>query len=157
MQRNNEIIIKFYNDIISTQENLTAKSISRIATYMGHPYSFITWKRKDLYKYIRNAEITDYLSDILSRMDMMNKNFLPFRFWGKDHIDMFTRFLANDKHEINDINKYLCSKYVCVLDGDCNGCMAFSVLNTFRGQPVSMAPSWVNIFLQPFPILDCSL
>ena len=53
----NEKILDFYNKIINSQENLTAKSIRRIAEYRGSTYSFIMWNRKDLYKYNQNAEV----------------------------------------------------------------------------------------------------
>ena len=97
MHQDKQIIIAFYNKAISTQESLSAKSIRRIATYLGNPYAFITWNRNDLYRYNKNAQVSDYLSGILFLVDLMNKDFLPFRYWGKDHIDMHTRFLANKK------------------------------------------------------------
>lgn len=125
MTQNNDIIIEFYNGIIRTQDDLTAKSIRRIATYFGKPYSFIMWNRKDLYNYNKNAAVSDYLSDILFSVELMNKDFLPFRYWGKDHIDMYTRFLANDKCEIKKVNDYLYQKYSCVCGGECSGWMAF--------------------------------
>ena len=125
MHQGNETIIAFYNDIISSHEDLSAKSIRRIATYLGKPYAFITWNRKDLYKYNKNAQVSDYLSDILFSVDLMNKDFLPFRYWGKDHIDMYTKFLANEKFEIKRINDYLSNKYACVCGGECSGWMAF--------------------------------
>lgn len=118
-------IVNFYNGIIITQENLTAKSIRRIAQFLGSPYSFIMWNRKDLYKFKHDAEVSDYLNDILFYVDLMNKDFLPLRYWGKDHIEMHTKFLANDKNEINSINDYLYNKYSCVCGGKCSGWMAF--------------------------------
>lgn len=125
MKRNDEKIVEFNRKIISSQENLTGKSIRRIAEYLEIPYSFIMWNRKDLYKYNHNAVVSDYLDDILFKVDLMNKNFLPFRYWGKDHIDMHMRFLENDKHEIKKINDYLYNKYACVCGGECSGWMAF--------------------------------
>lgn len=125
MKRDDEKIVEFYRKIISSQENLTGKSIRRIAEYLEIPYSFIMWNRKDLYKYNHNAVVSDYLDDILFKVDLMNKNFLPFRYWGKDHIDMHMRFLENDKHEIKKINDYLYNKYACVCGGECSGWMAF--------------------------------
>lgn len=121
----NEKILDFYNKIINSQENLTAKSIRRIAEYRGSAYSFIMWNRKDLYKYNQNAEVSDYLNDILLNVDLMNKDFWPFRYFGKDHIDMHTQFLVNDKYEIKKINDYLYNKYACVCGGECSGWMTF--------------------------------
>ena len=65
------------------------------------------------------------MNDILFSIDLRNKDFLPFRYWGKDHIDMYTRFLINDKYKIEKINDYLCGKYYCVCGGNCSGLMAF--------------------------------
>lgn len=125
MHQDKQIIIAFYNKVISTQENLSAKSIRRIATYLGNPYAFIKWNRNDLFRYNKNAQVSDYLSGILFLVDLMNKDFLPFRYWGKDHIDMHTRFLANKKFEIKKINDYLSKKYACVSGGECSGWTEF--------------------------------
>ena len=150
-KRGNEKIVDFYNGIIITQENLTAKSICRIALYLDSSYSFIMWDRKDLYKFERNAEISDYLNDILSYVDLMNKNFLPFRYWGKDHIDMYTKFLANDKNEIKSINDYLCNKYSCVCGGECSGWMAFENRIMPEIEPMAEINTVdMNSFLQSF-------
>lgn len=125
IKKDNGKILDFYNKIIEKQENLTAKSIRRISIYFGKPYSYIKWNRKNLFKYNKDAVVSDYLNDILFSVDLMNKDFLPFRYWGKDHIDMYTRFLINGKHEIEKINDYLCGKYSCVYGGNCSGLMAF--------------------------------
>ena len=93
MHQDKQIIIAFYNKVISTQESLSANSIRRIATYLGNPYAFITWSRKDLYRYNKNAQVSDYLSDILFLVDLMNKNFLPFRYWGKTTLICIRDFL----------------------------------------------------------------
>ncbi|MBU9736113.1 NACHT domain-containing protein [Diplocloster agilis] len=125
IRRDNERIINFFNRIISQQDDLTAKSIRRIATYFGKPYSYIMWNRKNLFAYSKEAAISDYLNDILFRVDLMNKDFLPFRYWGKDHLDMYTRFLVNDKENIKKVNDYLSEKYSCVCGGECSGLMSF--------------------------------
>ena len=151
MYQSNETIIDFYNEIISSHENLTAKSIRRIATYLGDPYAFIAWNRKDLYKYSQNALVSDYLSDILFAVDLMNKDFLPFRYWGKDHIDMYTRFLANEKYEIKRINDYLKNKYACVCGGECSGWMAFENRIMPEIEPMAEIETVdMNSFLQCF-------
>lgn len=48
IKKDNGKILDFYNKIIETQDNLTAKSIRRISTYFGNPYSYIKWNRKNL-------------------------------------------------------------------------------------------------------------
>lgn len=125
MRKDNSKIIDFYKKIIAEQDNLNAKSLRRISAYFGKPYSYINWNRKNLFKYNEDAVVSDYLSDILFYVDIMNKDFLPFRYWGKDHINMYTKFLANDKNEISSINNYLYNKYSCVRGGKCSGWLAF--------------------------------
>ena len=125
MKKGNNKILEFYNYIIKNQDNLTAKSIRRISIYFDKPYSYINWSRKNLYKYNKDATVSDYLNDILFSVDIMNKDFLPFRYWGKDHIDMFTHFLATNKSDIEKINNYLNKNYSCIINGKCNGLMSF--------------------------------
>lgn len=151
IKQNSDKILRFYNEIITSQENLTAKSISRIASYLDSPYSFIMWNRKDLYKYSYDAEVSDYLNDILFNVDIMNTNFLPFRYWGKDHVDMHMKFLANDKNEINSINDYLYNKYSCVCGGECSGNMAFENRIISEIEPMAKVETVdMNSFLQSF-------
>lgn len=125
LKKENKRIVGFYNRIINNQDNLTAKSIRRISTYLGNPYSYIAWSRKNLFKYNKDAIVSDFLNDILFSVDIMNKDFLPFRYWSKEHIDMHTRFLVNDKNDVKKINNYLFEKYSCVRGGNCSGSMAF--------------------------------
>lgn len=124
-RKNNSKIIDFYKKIIAEQDNLNAKSIRRISAYFGKPYSYINWNRKNLFKYNKDAVVSDYLSNILYYVDIMNKDFLPFRYLGKNQINMYTKFLANDKNEISSINNYLYDKYSCVCGGKCSGWAAF--------------------------------
>ena len=124
-KRDDDRIKKFFYSLIEREDNLTAKSIRRISTYFGEPYSYIEWNRKNLYTYNPKAYISDYLNDILSHVDLLNKNFLPFRYWGRNQIDIYIRFIATDKNKIGRVNGYLAEKYDCVRHGKCNGWMSF--------------------------------
>lgn len=151
IQEDNGKILEFFTEIIETQDDLTAKSIRRISTYFGNPYSYIKWNRKNLFKYNKDAVVSDYLNDILFSVDVMNKDFLPFRYWGKDHIDMYTCFLINDKHDIEKINDYLCGKYSCVSNGECNGWMAFEKRIMPEIKPMAEIETMdMNSFLESF-------
>lgn len=151
IQEDNSKILEFFTEIIETQDDLTAKSIRRISTYFGNPYSYIKWNRKNLFKYNKDAVVSDYLNDILFSVDVMNKDFLPFRYWGKDHIDMYTCFLINDKHDIEKINDYLCGKYSCVSNGECNGWMAFEKRIMPEIKPMAEIETMdMNSFLESF-------
>ena len=151
MRKDNSKIIDFYKKIIAEQDNLNAKSLRRISAYFGKPYSYINWNRKNLFKYNEDAVVSDYLSDILFYVDIMNKDFLPFRYWGKDHINMYTKFLANDKNEISSINNYLYNKYSCVCGGKCSGWLAFE--NRIMPEIASIAEIKIldmNSFMESF-------
>lgn len=118
-------ITDLFKKLIIEEEYLTAKSVKRISTYLNDPYGYINWHRKNLYTYQPEAVISDVMSEILLTVELMNKDFLPFRYWGKGHIEMHTKFLKNDKQEISAINKWLEQKYACVKDGVCNGSFGF--------------------------------
>lgn len=122
---NDEDTTNFFMGLTEGDMFLTAKSVKRISTYLNDQYGFINWRRLNLFLSQPKESISDYMSETLYKIDLMNKDFLPFRYWGRDHIDMHTKFLKNDKQEISDINKYLEQKYTCVKDGDCNGNLGF--------------------------------
>lgn len=117
--------VAFFEKLIIEEKQLMAKSIKRISTYLKDKYGYIKWDRENLYDIHFGTIISDFLSDILFRVDLMNKDFFDFRYWGKDHIDMHTEFLNIDKKEIFKLNNYLEKKYICVRTGVCNGRMSF--------------------------------
>ena len=118
-------IIDFFKKLIIKEKQLTAKSIKRISVYLKDKYGYIKWDRENLYDINSGTVISDFLNDVLFRVDLMNKDYLPFRYWSKDHIDMHTKFLNIDKREISKLNKELGEKYSCVKTGECNGSMTF--------------------------------
>lgn len=151
LKKGNDKIVNFYKKIIENQNDLTAKSIRRISTYFGTPYAYITWSRKNLYRYNKDANVSDYLNSILFYVDIMNKDFLPFRYWSKEHIEMYTRFLINDKHDIEKINDYLCEKYSCVCGGDCSGSMVFQKRIMPEIEPMAKIETMdMNSFMENF-------
>lgn len=121
LRRNNSVIIDFFNRIRINHNNLTAKSVFRISSYLGDPYDFINWNRKNLYQYNETAMISDYLRDILHNVDWMNKDFLPFKYFSRDKIEINRQFLAENKNTIKRLNEFLCKKYECIDGGVCSG------------------------------------
>jgi len=151
LKRDNSIIVDFYKKIVEKQDNLTAKSIRRISTYLGDTYSYIMWSRKNLFKYNKDATVSDYLDDILININIFNKDFMPFKYWGKNHIDMHNRFLINDKYDITKINNYLREKYSCVCGGDCSGSLAFEERIMPEIQPIAEITAMdINSFMESF-------
>lgn len=125
MKKNNNDIVEFLKKIILEQDDITAKSISRIFNYIDKPYSYIYLERKNLYTYNKNAYISKNFGDILFELDYNNKYFLPFRYWSEKNIDMNLRFIVTDKRKVKEINDYLLDQYSCVRGGICSGVMSF--------------------------------
>lgn len=123
--QDDEEILNFFKNLIIDKTDLLARSIKRIAVYLHDDYGYIKWDRENLYDSNNKMSISDSLNDILLRVDLMNKNFLPFRYWSKEHVVMYTCFLDVDKQDIWDLNRSLEDKYFCVKTGECNGLVAF--------------------------------
>lgn len=118
-------IVAFFEKLIIQEKQLMAKSIKRISTYLQDKYGYIKWNRENLFDIDSGTIISDFLNDVLFRVDLMNKDYFDFRYFGKDHIDVHTEFLNIDKKEISKLNDFLEEKYVCVKTGECNGRMSF--------------------------------
>lgn len=117
--------MSFFKNLIIGETYLLARSIKRIAVYLHDDYGYIKWDRENLYDLNNVVPISDSLNDIFFSVDLMNKDFLPFRYWSKEHIDMHTRFLQVDKQDIFKLNHFLEEKFLCVKTGECNGLMSF--------------------------------
>lgn len=123
----------FLEDLIANEKYLIDKSIKRIATYLGDEYEYIKYKRNDLcrkdIKYISNELINNLLY-----IDLSDKEFLPFRFYSSDNINMYTKFMDVDKNEIERFNLKLRETYSCVQNGECNGSMTLKehILSEFK-------------------------
>lgn len=144
--QDDEDIVAFFRKLIVNEKQLSAKSIKRISVYLKDNYGYIKWDRENLYDVNLGTAISDFLNDILLRVDLLNKDFLPFRYWGRDHIDMHTEFLNIDKREISKLNNELEENYTCVKTGECNGSMSFETYIIdeygidFRKQVLETAP-----------------
>lgn len=123
--QDDEEILSFFKNLIIGETYLLARSIKRIAVYLQDDYGYIKWDRENLYDLNNVVPISDSLNDIFFSVDLMNKDFLPFRYWSKEHIDMHTRFLQVDKQDIFKLNHFLEEKFLCVKTGECNGLMSF--------------------------------
>lgn len=104
LEKDDYRIKTFFNEIIRIQQYLSAKSIYRISSYLGDSYSYITWDRKDLFRLNNNAVISEYLDEILSFINLYDKYFFPFRYFGRNNIQLDFNFLACDKKEVESID-----------------------------------------------------
>lgn len=123
----------FLDNLIKNEKNLVDKSIKRIATYLGDEYGYIKWQRDNLC--CKNTQnVSDEFINNLVYIDLMDKEFLPFRYYFRDHVTMYTKFLDIDKQKIEKLNLELREKYLCVKDGDCNGSVTLEkyILSEFK-------------------------
>lgn len=113
MNKKNSKITTFFNQIIIEDDNLTAKSIYRVSLYLEKTMGYIHWNRKNLFRYNKKAAISDYICSILDIVDIYNKNYFEFRYWSKDRIDMYSRFIMNKKAEVE---KNIDNKDIKIMD-----------------------------------------
>ena len=117
---NNEDIVCFFNGLLDDSRFVLAKSIKRMSSYFGKPYNYITLNKENLYV-LRKTEISEDFKHILYRIDLMEKELLPFRFWGIENFHLYRRFLAVPKNDIMIFNTRLSNDYACVKTGVCKG------------------------------------
>ena len=120
-------VFPFFESLIESDNTLSAKSIKRIASFVGNNYGYIHWAKKNLYDDNKSEadEISEEMNRLLFRVDIHDKGFLPFRYWGRDNINEYRRFLSVDKEEVYELNELLAKKFQCVKSGECNGLMIF--------------------------------
>lgn len=119
-----ERITEFFNSILNQQNFTMAKSIHRISAYLGHPYQYINLKKDNLFNPNANP-VSETFEWFLHYIDLMEKNLLPFRFWGINSFQSEVVFLAADKTAVRDFNERIASEFSCVRTGDCNGRLDF--------------------------------
>lgn len=119
-----EKIRSFFENLLSEKEFLFAKSIRRMSIYLGRPYDYIALEKRNVYTPNAN-DVSKEFTDLLHRIDLYEKELLPFRFWGVGSIQSEIKFLSIDKRELTEYNNMLTEKFACVRYGDCNGSMCF--------------------------------
>ncbi len=120
----NETVKTFFNKLIENEDNISAKNVKRIATYLEDDYGFIEWKRKNVFV-DDESEISDFMDKLLSHVDFMYSDYLPFKYMNKENYNIHRLFLVNEKYDIQEINRILNEKYECVKGGECEGSMVF--------------------------------
>ena len=120
----NEDVKAFFEDLLKECDFVLAKSIKRMSAYFGKPYDYINLHKKSLYLSDK-AEITEDFKSILHRVDLMEKDLFPFRFWSIDSFQLNKKFLSVPKNEIIELNAQLSKDFACVKTGICNGHMHF--------------------------------
>lgn len=122
---NDDEITEFMRQLKINEERLSANSVRRIASYLNEDYEYIYWNRKNIFYENKEYDISEELNSLLMTIDIMDKTFLPFRYWGKENINLVNDFLKENKETISHINNTLKEKFNCVKYGECNGSMNF--------------------------------
>ena len=119
-----ERITIFLNATWNQLDFTLAKSLRRMSEYLGKPYKFIELTKINLFD--QNAErVSETFVQFLHRIDLMEKELLPFRFWGMNSFQSEVKFLSADKAVVRDFNEQVTDEFDCVRTGDCNGMMTF--------------------------------
>lgn len=117
-------IVKFFETILYRPDFTMSKGIHRISEYLGHLYQYINIEKNNLFN--PNAIcVSDTFVKFLYRIDLMEKELLPFRFWGINKFQSEVSFLATDKKKVEAFNNRLTNEFACVRFGDCNGMLSF--------------------------------
>lgn len=121
---NNTKVEAFFLSLSKDYDFVYAKSLKRIAEYLGNKYDYINWQKKNLFV-SGEKEVSKDFSDTLSRIDLAEKDLMPFRFWGINSFSGNEDFLLTHKETISDFNQKLKGAFSCVKNGDCNGRLSF--------------------------------
>jgi len=124
MCSHDERIVNFLNTIWNRPDFIMSKSICRISEYLGQPYKYIHLAKDNLFD--PNASCpSETFVNFLGYIDLMEKDLLPFRFWGVNRFQSEVKFLAIDRKTIKDFNDRVTTEFACVRLGECNGMLSF--------------------------------
>ena len=117
-------ITSFLEALWNRADFTMAKSIRRISEYLGHLYEHINLVKDNMFDPTVDC-VSETFEQFLHHIDLMEKELLPFRFWGVDSFQHEVKFLSADKGAIKDFNERATKEFTCVKSGDCNGRMDF--------------------------------
>lgn len=117
----NTVTSEFLSKIYTDNNYTSALGLARIAEFFGKPLSYINLDKIDLLT-DSNSVSEDFIS-ILHRVDLMDHNMLPFRFFGISNVNLRPKFLIADKKDIAEFNLRLEQDFGCIKSGYCNGNM----------------------------------
>lgn len=117
------------NSLFNTLKNdsnfLYAESLKRIERFFNQE-KCILWDKKNLYVYDSDAYIPDEIHEVLWDVDIYDKLLVPFRYWGRDSVDLMYRFIEGDKNIIYRYNERLSAIFTCIKEnGACCGRISF--------------------------------
>ena len=107
-------IRKLFEGLLSADSFLLAKSLQMICEWKGDRYGYIRLKKENLFQYNSKACISKQLGHILLMADIYEKQLLHFRYWGKDHIDIYHYFISADKETVLKWNETATKMFGCI-------------------------------------------
>lgn len=121
----NPKVENFFATISKDSSFILAKSTKRISEYLGNKYDYINWSKKNLFK-LGKTQISEDFVRTLNKIDLVEKDLMPFRFWGINSFSGNEDFLLTNKNLISEFNLKLKEAFSCVKNGDCNGSLQFN-------------------------------
>ena len=116
----------FFRLLISDKKFTLSKSLYKISKSTNTLYKYINWEKENYFKESDVNTVSDILNEIFIRIDIYNKNILPFRYWGKNHFEINNQFILENKEKISEWNTFLSKTFDCVRNGGyCNSLLAF--------------------------------
>ena len=153
---NNSKIKSLFEALLNNYNFTLSKSIKRMSEYIKKPNSYIISNKKNLY--IANSkEISDNFKKFIHRIDLMEKNLVPFKVWGAGGFELNRQFLLTPKDSISELNIKLSNDFSCVKEGFCRGNMCFEdeILKFYdfssmkkHLENVAVLASFESVFLQ---------
>lgn len=105
-----------FSVLIADQDFHYARSIKRIAMYMGDSHNYINWEKTNLYRKEAIKPASEAFQNLLGTVDLMDKYLLPFRFWSVNDFRDRDSFLDAPKQAVEALNNDLNSNYECLRD-----------------------------------------
>lgn len=117
-----ESTVIFMQSLKNDKSFFYSKSIRRIAEFFGEKYQYILWNKENIFlEFVQAEPFSEEFNKLLMHIDILEKELMPFRYWGRDHIDLYTKFLIVDKQYVLDYNNLLKKCYNCIDGGECSG------------------------------------
>lgn len=119
-----ENIRHFFEGLINDSSFLLARSLKRIAQYIGTPYGYIEWNKINIRD--NTYAVPEVIESLTAHIDLVDQYFLPFRWHGHNRIEMQSSFLDVNKCEITEWNALLNQQFACITQSsDCCGSLLF--------------------------------
>lgn len=121
---NNAEISTFLSKLLLQKTFIFAKSLKRICVYLGKEYDYIHYSKTNVVS-CEKEEVSQEFIDLMHRIDLFDKDMLPFKVFGTGDIECRKEFLDVPKRDINKFNEWVINNFQCVNGGECSGSFAF--------------------------------